>query len=292
MIYSMTGYGQVTEVLDGVSYSAEIRTVNNRYFKVNTRVPESVSFLEDTIEKFLRNKFSRGMVNFNLRLKNLACSDLLEVNSLALENYISQFKAAKIDCGKDVKMADLINLPGVLVAPEPDEEQAEQIRQDCLKVVAMTVEKVCQMRAEEGKALVADMLKHCNVIAEKLTIVEGRIDIVIEEYHEKLKKRIDHLLSTAKLDIDQDLLAREVAIFADRSDISEEIARLKSHLSQFSDSCNNSGSAGKKLDFIAQEMLREANTIASKASDSLIIECVVDIKCGIDRIKEQVQNVE
>lgn len=292
MIYSMTGYGQVTQVLDGVSYSAEIRTVNNRYFKANTRVPESVSFLEDTIEKFLREKFSRGMINFNLRLKNLACAELLEVNSLALESYISQFKSIDVDCGNDVKMADLMNLPGVLVAPEPDEEQAQEIEQNALKVVAEAVEKVCQMRAEEGKALVADMLKHCDAMAEKLAIVETRIDTVIEEYHEKLKKRIDHLLSTAKLDIDQDLLAREVAIFADRCDISEEIARLKSHLSQFSDSCNNSGNAGKKLDFIAQEMLREANTIASKASDSLIAQCVVDIKCSIDRIKEQVQNVE
>lgn len=292
MIHSMTGYGQVTEVLDGVSYSVEIRTVNNRYFKINTRVPESVSFLEDTIERFLRNEFSRGMVNFNLRLKNLACADLLEVNSLALENYINQFKSLNVDCGTDVKIVDLMNLPGVLVAPEPDEEQAEQITQNCLKVVTLAVEKVCQMRAEEGKALVEDMLKNCDAIAEKLTIVEGRIDVVVEEYHEKLKKRIEHLLSTAKLDIDQDLLAREVAIFADRCDIAEELARLKSHFSQFSDSCNSSGNAGKKLDFIAQEMLREANTIASKASDSLIAQCVVDVKCGIDRIKEQVQNVE
>ena len=148
------------------------------------------------------------------------------------------------------------------------------------------------MRATEGTALVADLNGHCEVIKQDLDKIRERSDVVPQEYAKKLRKRIDSLLASAKLKLDEETLVREVAVFADRADISEEIARLDSHLQQFTESCQSDAAAGRRLDFITQEMLRETNTIASKASDSEITRCMVDIKCRIDRIKEQVQNIE
>ena len=148
------------------------------------------------------------------------------------------------------------------------------------------------MRKTEGAELAADLEKNCEQIKEGLGRIRGRSELVLVEYQEKLKKRVDILLSGINAELDETSLYREVAVFADKSDISEEIARLESHLKQFSTGCSAEGQAGRRLDFISQEMLREANTIASKACDVGIIHEVVEIKCHIDRIKEQVQNIE
>ena len=148
------------------------------------------------------------------------------------------------------------------------------------------------MRKQEGEALADDLLANCNALKEKTSLVQGKSKDTIEHYHDKLKKRVDELLAKANLQIDSDLLAREVAVFAERSDIAEEITRLHSHLAQFESGCRGDENIGRKLDFIAQEMLRETNTIGSKACNAEISGLVIDMKCIIDRIKEQVQNVE
>ena len=294
MIVSMTGYGHAIGELDGTSYEVEIRTVNNRYLKLNIRIPESAGFLEDDIEKTLKAGLNRGMINYSLRIKSLCVDELVNIDSAVLKAYFEQIQKVGKELNADsrINISELLNLPGVIQPAVPDQERAEQMKKQVLKITAAAIEKLKQMRAEEGKSLLVDLNENCAIIAEKSKIVESRIGEVVQEYHEKLKKRIELLLSKAQLKIDEDLLAREVAIFAERSDISEEISRLKSHLSQFEQTCRSEGHAGRKLDFITQELLREANTIASKASDALIAGCVVDIKCSIDRIKEQVQNVE
>ena len=148
------------------------------------------------------------------------------------------------------------------------------------------------MRAQEGSALAADLEGNCEQIKEKVEQIRGRSEMVVKEYQIRLQKKADELLSEAKLELNKEILAREVAVFAERSDISEELARLDSHLEQFLSSCVKDKHPGRKLEFIAQELLREANTIASKASDTEIARCVVEIKCYIDRLKEQVQNIE
>lgn len=294
MIVSMTGYGHAIGEFDSTSYAVEIRTVNNRYLKLNIRIPESAGFLEDEIERTLKAGLNRGMVNYSLRIKSLCADELVNIDSAILKGYFEQLQKAGKELSADSKinLVDLLSLPGVIQPVEPDEERAAQMKKQVLKVTADAIEQLRQMRAEEGKSLLKDLDENCAIIAEKSKIIEGRIGQVVQEYHEKLRKRIEVLLSKAQLKIDEDLLAREVAIFAERSDISEELSRLKSHLSQFEQTCQSEGHAGRKLDFITQELLREANTIASKASDALIAGCVVDIKCSIDRIKEQVQNVE
>lgn len=294
MIQSMTGYGHAIAEFDNVSYSVDIRTVNNRYVKLNVRLPEIVSFAEDAIEKQLKKTITRGMVNYSLRVKSLSADEMINIDPVILEGYINQIKKACSETGleQDLNITELINLPGVLQPVEPDEEKADQIKEQIQQVTATALELLIEMRLEEGKALYEDVSANCAVIAEKTALIEKRIEFVVQEYHEKLGKRVQQLLDAAELKIDEDLLAREVAIFAERCDISEEISRMKSHLGQFDQTCNSNGQAGRKLDFITQEMLREANTIGSKASDAEIASYVVDIKCAIDRIKEQVQNIE
>ena len=298
MISSMTGYGEAEGQLNGVTYAVEIRTVNNRYFKASVRLPDSMAFLEDDIEKLLRRNLSRGTVNYVLRLKNVSANVLFDIDETALQAYMERLShiasSANMKCPIDV--GGLLNLPGIIRPTSPDEEVAGQVKEMVLSITQEAIEKLKQMRAAEGASLEADLKKHCREIEKDLERVRARGEAVVKGYAKRLKKRVDELLASAKLKLDDETIAREVAIFADRSDISEEIARLDSHLQQLLQSCQGpagtGGQAGRRLDFISQEMLREANTIASKASDIEIIRCVVDIKCRIDRIKEQVQNIE
>jgi uncharacterized protein (TIGR00255 family) len=294
MINSMTGYGYAEGQLNGVTYTVEIKTVNNRYFKVNIKLPETAAFLEEAIEKLLRRNLSRGTVNYVLRLKNAPVNVLFDIDETALQTIMERLSriasSANIKCPIDI--GSLLNLPGILEPASPDEEIAEQIKKTVLEISQEAVDKLKQMRAAEGTALEADLKKHCTAIKQDLERICARSAVVLQRYSEKLKKRVNELLAGAKLKLDEETLAREVAIFAERSDISEEIARLDSHLQQLLQGCQANGQAGRRLDFISQEMLREANTIASKASDTEITSCVVNIKCRIDRIKEQVQNIE
>jgi uncharacterized protein (TIGR00255 family) len=275
----MTGYGEAEGELGGVTYAVEIKTVNSRYFKSAVKLPEVVAFLEEDIERFLRQNLSRGSVNYVLRLKNVPANVLFDIDEPALRAYVE-------------RLGRIAALPGILVPVSPEEEAAEQIRDVVLKITQEAVDKLRQMRATEGAALAADLEENCEAIRQDLEQIRARYPVVLQEYRKKLQKRVDELLAEVKLRLDEESLAREVAIFAEKSDISEEIARLSSHLEQFTESHQANTQAGRRLEFISQEMFREANTIASKASDSEITRCVVDIKCRIDRIKEQVQNVE
>jgi len=290
----MTGYGESQGEINGVTYSVEIKAVNNRYLKSNIRLPETAAFLEDDIDKLLRKNLSRGTVTCVVRPKDVSANMLFDIDEKALQIYVEKLgkvvSSAGIKCPIDI--GGLLNLPGVVQPVLPDEETAAEVKKVVLSITQAAIDQLKQMRATEGAALAADLEGHCDVIRQSLERIRIRSEIVLQEYQRKLKKRVDELLAAAKLNLDEDVLAREVAVFAERSDISEEIARLESHLEQFAESCRADAQTGRRLDFISQEMLREANTIASKALDSEITRYVVDIKCRVDRIKEQVQNIE
>ena len=294
MINSMTGFGAAQGEIDGTAYAVEIKTVNNRYFKARIKLPELVAFLEEDIEKLLAKELARGTVTYVLRLKNVLGNAMFDIDEGALRGYMERLGriVSSLDIKCPIEIGGLLTLPGILVPASPDEQTAEQIRRKILSVTKEAVEKLKKMRAEEGSALAADLDGHCEAIKQDLEQINARGSVVLQEYQKKLKRRVDRLLADAKLELDEEILAREVAVFAERSDISEETARLGSHLQQFADCCRTKGQVGRRLDFISQEMLREANTIASKSSDCEIARCVVDMKCRIDRIKEQVQNVE
>lgn len=294
MINSMTGYGESQGESDGISYAVTIKTVNNRYFKTAIKLPELAAFLEEDIEKLLRKNISRGTINFVLRLKEAPADVLFDIDEAALQVVAEKLNRVGSTAGIEgtIELGNLLNLPGVIRPATPDEEQIEQIRSVVLRISQEALDKLKHMRAVEGGFLDADLKKHCEAIESDLEKINARSPVVMQRYTEKLKKRVNELLANAELKLDEESLVREVAIFADRSDISEEVARLDSHLKQFEQCCQGNDQAGRRLDFISQEMLREANTIASKASDTEITRFVVDIKCQIDRIKEQVQNVE
>ncbi len=294
MINSMTGYGCAEGQLSGITYAVEIRTVNNRYFKARVRLPDTVAFLEEDIDGFLRRQLSRGMVNYVLELKNISANVLFDIDETALRAYVERLvkvaSSAGIECPIDI--GGLLTLPGIVHPLVPDERTAGKVREKVLNITQDAIDQLKQMRSAEGAALASELDGYCKAIGKDLEQIRARSDAVLLEYAKKLTKRVNDLLAEAKLQLDEGTLAREVAVFADRSDISEETARLDSHLQQFAESCRADGQVGRRLDFLSQEMLREANTIASKACDTEIIHWVVDIKCWIDRIKEQVQNIE
>jgi uncharacterized protein (TIGR00255 family) len=294
MINSMTGYGEAQGEGNGVSYTVSIKTVNNRYFKTVVKLPELAAFLEEDIDKLLRENLGRGTVNYVLRLKDASADALFDIDQTALQGIAEKLNRAGISAGihGPIDISNLLSLPGIIRPASPDAEKAEQIRDLILRISREALEQLTKMRAVEGGFLEADLQKCCEVIREDLRQIHARGAVVLKEYAQKLKKRVDELLAHAELELDKEILVKEVALFAERSDISEEVARLDSHLQQFAQCCRANDQAGRRLDFISQEMLREANTIASKAADSEIARLVVDIKCQIDRIKEQVQNVE
>ena len=290
----MTGYGEAEGEINGVCYAVEIKTLNNRYLRSIIKLPDVAAFLEEDIERVLRESLSRGTVNYVLRLKNVSANVLFDIDESALRDVIGKLERIGSSAGikETIDISSLLSLPGIVRPVLPDKKVAGQIKKKVLDISREAIDKLMQMRAAEGAVLEEDLKKHCKAIEQDIERVQARNEVVLKIYAKKLKKRVDELLADAKLKCDDETVAREVAVFADRSDISEEIARLDSHLQQLLGVCQAKGQAGRRLEFIGQEMLREANTIASKATDTEITRLVVDMKCRIDRIKEQVQNVE
>lgn len=294
MICSMTGFGQACSEVDGVVYTVEVRSVNNRYFKAQLRLPDIVAFLESDIERLFRDIIHRGTVNFFLRMKNISGQALFDIDENTLKAYIDRLKCLldSEDAHGRIDLGTMLSLPGIVQPMVPNEAHLEKMRQVVMDLSRQALEQLKQSRADEGQSVTVDLLENLNRIEDQLKAIRNRAGSVIDEYHVRLKERVDNLLARAKLNIDENMVAREVAVYAERSDIAEEASRLTAHLAQFRECCQKGGSVGRRLDFVTQEMLREANTIASKSSDTTINQAVIEIKCAVDRIKEQVQNIE
>lgn len=291
---SMTGFGQVCREISGLQFSVEIRSVNSRHFKATVRVPDVWTGLEAEIDQRLRTRLRRGSVYFAMRMKAVSAQAACEVNAAALERYLEQLEMVRpdqVDVALSIDLASLLQLPGVCL-PLEGEELRQKLEGELMGLIDEAVGQVLQMQAEEGAAMAKDLAGWCESIKGKLGEIAGRAPQVVTDYHQRLVRRVEELTAYAKLELDADSLAREVAVFAERSDIAEELSRLASHLAQFRSVLEGEDQPGRKLDFIAQEMLREANTIAAKANDAQISQAVVEIKTSIDRIKEQVQNLE
>lgn len=292
MILSMTGYGDAQLTEQGVSYALEIRSVNNRYFKPNIKLPEHLQFLEAEAEKMLHARLGRGSINLSLRVRDTSAQAAYEINTAALQAYLDKLAKVKHAGPVSLDLAAIVALPGVCQPPEMDETLRERQWAIVEKMTAQALDRLLAMRAAEGKALRDDLLKHTASIREHLAALRERTPTVVEDYQKRLTTRVNDLLSSQKIQLAQQDLAREVALFAERCDVNEEISRLTCHLDQFDKACDSKEHAGRKLDFLAQEMLREANTIGSKANDATIAGHIVEVKASIDRLKEQVQNVE
>ena len=293
MLRSMTGFGSAAGKVGDVEYAVEIRSVNSRYFKAAIRLPEAWAAAEAQIDEFLRARVSRGAVSLTVRVKIPDEQAVYRVNTAALAGYVQQLKALEIEANPTLRidLAGLLQLPGVC-EPPPLEELCRATHEGLMALISKSLDGLMQMRQKEGEALKADLLSHCDQIERNLAMVSGRAPLVVRDYRQRLADRVAELTNAGSIQVDPESLAREVAIFAERCDVAEEVARLGGHVKQFRSAVGSPEPAGRKLDFIAQEMLREANTIASKANDTRIARAVVEIKTAVDRIKEQVQNAE
>jgi uncharacterized protein (TIGR00255 family) len=289
----MTGFGSAGGHVEGIEYAVEIRSVNHRYFKTNVKLPESWASADVEIEQKLRHKLMRGSITCTVRMKIPSDKAAYRVNTVALNSYIDQLRGVEIEANPTMRidLGSLLQLPGVCEPPGL-EEMIESTHDDLMRLIDQALEQLLRMRQEEGKALRADLLANCKVIQDNLKVVMSRAPDVVREYHGRLAARVAELTQSAQIRLDEEQLIREVAIFAERCDIAEEIARLSGHVEQFHLAVDSPDPSGRKLDFIAQEMLREANTIGSKSSDSDIARAVVEVKTAIDRIKEQAANAE
>ena len=293
MILSMTGFGDATGELNGTHYSVEIRSLNNRYFKSTIKLPDNVSGLEPELETMLRERLGRGSITYILKMRSDSAEAAYHINAPALKFYLQQLQAVReLDKVAHIDLAALLALPGVCQEPRDETDEIAKHGPKIRDLTAKAIVKLEAMRQREGQALFNDLMKHAKVIQQSLGEISKRAPFVIDDYHKRLLQRVNQLMSKAELQVSQQDLLREVAVFAERADISEEIQRLTTHLDSFEQSCRSGEHAGRKLDFITQEMLREANTIASKANDADIARHIVEIKGSIDRLKEQVQNVE
>ena len=293
MIVSMTGFGDAYAERNGTHYAVEIRARNNRYFKSNIKLPDNVSGLEPETETLLREKLGRGSITFILKMRTDSAEAAYHINRAALMSYLEQLRQVEgLNGVARIDLASLLQLPGVCQEPRDESDEIERHGPVIRELTAQAIAKLLIMRQREGEGLYADLSRHINLIRKNLQEIQKRAPFVIDEYHRKLSTRVGQLLAKAELDVNKIDLLKEVAVFSERADISEEIQRLNSHLTAFDQACCRDEHAGRKLDFITQEMLREANTIVSKSNDAQIPSHIVEIKGAIDRLKEQVQNVE
>lgn len=295
----MTGFGEASQLVDGVYYSVQLRSLNNRYFKALLRLPDQIVGLEAELEPLLRNKLSRGSVTATVRMVASGASAASRVNDDVVLIYLDHLetihdKVRSRDHSVNIDLTALLALPGVLQPHDDDSALLHNARPIVLELADQAIQGVQAMRTTEGKIIADDLAQQRCVILAQLGEIQQRAPRVIEEYHMRLRARIDELLARAEMTTAEPDLIREVALFADRADITEELSRLAGHQKHFEqviESCQQSP-VGRMLDFIAQEMLREANTIASKSNDNYINHAVLEIKSAVERIKEQVQNVE
>lgn len=292
MILSMTGFGEAQLEEDDHVYHLDIRSVNNRYFKSSIRLPDDFAFMEAQVDQLIRRQLTRGSVTLRLHVRDLSASAAQDMNLAAIQHYTTQLGSVPTSGPNfTIDLATLAMLPGVCQPHELTERQRQHSETLTMRLTETAIEKLLEMRRAEGAALAEDLQRHCGVIDEHLQAIRARVPVVMEAYRERLAARVEELLTGSNVRLAAEDLLKEVAIYAERSDVSEELSRLASHLEQFDKVTTGPESAGRKLDFIAQEMLREANTIGSKAGDAEIAHHVIEIKSAIDRVKEQVQNV-
>ena len=295
MIRSMTGFGVAAAEADGARYVVEVRALNSKYFKALIRLPEELQGLEAELEPAMARRLTRGSVVLTVRFSDASADAAARINAKALRQYFDQLRsvAGKDADGLSVDLGALLSLPGVVIT-DTGEALIERARPVLFGLVDEACDRVLAMRTREGSTLHDHLHQHRRQIADRLAVIAARAPEVVELYRQRLRERINALLAESGTALREEDLIREVAVYAERSDITEEVSRLQGHLEQFAEIIDaaDEDPAGRTLDFLAQEMLREANTIASKCLDVEISRQIVEVKGDIDRIKEQVQNVE
>ncbi|MDE7098753.1 MAG: YicC family protein [Ruminococcus sp.] len=292
MLKSMTGYGRTQKILNGRDILVEIRSVNHRYYEYSSRIPRTYNYIDEKLKVLLKQKISRGKVDVNVSINNIEGRDTaIAINKGVAEGYVNALRSvsAELNLKDDITLSKLIKLPDIFnVQKAPDDE--EQVWNDVAEVATEAIEKFVEMREKEGVKLYNDVLEKTSLILEMVGKVEELSPITTENYRNRLYQKLNEILNGK--DFDQQRIITEAAVFAEKIAVDEETVRLRSHISQLVDLLESGDAIGRKLDFIVQEMNREVNTIGSKAQDLNITKLVVDMKAELEKIREQIQNIE
>ena len=292
LIKSMTGYGRSVQTVNGREFTVEIRSVNNRYLDCTVKLPKALSFAEDAVKQAVKQAVSRGKVDVFITMRSEGGSEAkVTLNPTMVEGYLAAMNemAEKYGITNDVSVSVIARMPDVFTIEKPEVDE-EQLKGDLLAVVCAALEGYNAMRTAEGAALDADLRSRGETILGLVAQVEAGNGQTVIDYRTRLENKIREVL--ANTSIDENRILTEAAIFADKVAVDEETVRLRSHLKQMNAMLDAGGAMGRKLDFLLQEMNREANTIGSKCSDVNLARIVVDIKAELEKIREQTQNIE
>jgi len=292
LIKSMTGYGRACHSCEGREITVEIRSVNNRYLDCNVKLPRIFSYTEDRIKQMVKEQVTRGKVDVFITVANTAGEEMkISLNRPVLEGYLSAMQsiAKEYAVRDDISVTALSRLPEVFLVEKPEIDE-EARAQEIFDTVTDALKQYDAMRTVEGAALETDLLNRRETILELVSKVEARSPITVAEYRARLEAKMQEALSSTT--IDESRILTEAAVFADKVAVDEETVRLRSHLNQLQSMLAVGGAIGRKLDFLLQEMNREANTIGSKGNDLEQARTVVDIKAELEKIREQTQNIE
>ena len=288
----MTGFGRSEQIVDGRNVIIEIKSVNHKFFEYSLKISRGYNFLEDKLKNYLQSQVSRGKVDMYVHIENLEESELeIRVNHNLASGYMGAYKelSEKYAIKNDITLEILTKNSDIFSIYKKTEDE-EAILKTVMKVLDPAVKSFIAMREIEGEKLYNDILSRADTIIELVEKVEARSPETVTEYRQKLESRMKEVLEDRN--IDEQRILTEAAIFADKVAVSEETVRLRSHIDQLRNFAKSKSAIGRKMDFLVQEINREANTIGSKASDSQIAYIVVDIKAEIEKIREQIQNIE
>ena len=292
MIRSMTGFGRAQAVVDGLGVTVEIKSVNHRYFDFSSRVPRTFGFLDEKLKSYIQGSISRGKTECYVQIEELEQEDcIVAVNQSLAKGYINALNELCESYGleNDVKVSTVARYHDIF-SVHKNEADEERIWNAVRAVTDSALANFVAMREREGEKLRNDVLTRCGYILENVEFIEARSPQTVIEYNSKLLERIKTVL--ADVNVDEQRLLAEAAIYADKVAVAEETVRLRSHISQMHEFMNSTEAVGRKMDFLVQEFNREANTIGSKAQDVEIARKVIDIKAEIEKIREQIQNIE
>ena len=295
MLLSMTGFGEAHCQQDGLAVAVEVRSINNRYLKMTVRCGEGYGLLEPQVESVVRERIRRGTIQVNVRVERTKSPEDYTINQSVLDSYRQQLAqwCEKQGLNGPIPVEHLLLLPGVVDENGRHQVDAEAEWPLVRDTLLLAMDNLIRMRTEAGRAMEADLRANCLTVAQSLGEIEKRAPLVVDNYRKRLEDRLTKTLADFQMELDPADLIKEVSLFAERGDISEEIVRLRSHLEQFDTILGREeNSSGRKLEFLTQEMFREINTIGSKASDVEIARHVIEIKASIERIREQIQNIE
>ena len=292
MVKSMTGYGRAVETVNGREFTVEIRSVNNRYLDCTVKLPRSFSFAEEAVKAAVKAAVSRGKVDVYISVRSETEADVqVTLNKPVLEGYLAAMRQMVAEYGvkDDISVSALSRMNDIFVVDKPKADE-DQLKADLLSVVDKALTAYDAMRITEGLALENDLRSRANTILELVAQVEEQNPRTVSEYRKRLEEKMREVLESKS--IDESRILTEAAIFADKVAVDEETVRLRSHLEQMDEMLRGNGGIGRKLDFLLQEMNREANTTGSKCSDVKVARIVVDIKAELEKIREQTQNIE